>query len=267
MNKYNSPLSASAISAHLKKPAKLGQNILFFGELESTNSFCRENPQKEGSVVIAEKQSDGRGRMGRSFSSLKGGLYMSVVIKPNIKATNLLALTGMSAVAVCRAIKRVSNIEPQIKWTNDLLIDEKKVCGILTEMTFSSLSSVPESIIIGIGINVNNQKSCFDAELKNIATSLYDATGKETDIALLAAMIIQELDIMYSALENNDRASFLEHYRSACITIGKKVRLMWKDNEQIVRAINVDDDFGLIIEHSDGRLETVRTGEVSVRSL
>lgn len=244
------------------------REILLFEELESTNTFCRENDLCDGAVVIAEKQSKGRGRMGRSFDSAKGGIYMSIVLKPKLLADELSCITAMSAVALCRAIEKISGLCVQIKWTNDIIANGKKLAGILTETEFAHPGREPEKVIVGIGVNVNRKAESFCKEISSIASSIYEETGKKVSVCSLIVEIIKQMDAMYSSLLCKEKTEFLSYYRRACVTVGKEVKLLWQGREpEKAYAIEIDDSFGLVVELFDGKRKTVKTGEVSVRGL
>ena len=171
------------------------------------------------------------------------------------------------AVAACDAVERTCGVRPQIKWTNDLVLNGKKLSGTLTELSLEGESGALQYAVIGIGVNCNNASEDFPPELRDVATSLYLETGKRVQRAALAAALIEELDKLYAALQSGDTASYLTAYRRDCLTLGREVQLLWQDVKEKVTALDVDEQFGLVVRHEDGRVETIRTGEVSVRGL
>ena len=177
------------------------------------------------------------------------------------------AQTGLSTVAACDAVERTCGVRPQIKWTNDLVLNGKKLSGTLTELSLEGESGALQYAVIGIGVNCNNASEDFPPELRDVATSLYLETGKRVQRAALAAALIEELDKLYAALQSGDTASYLTAYRRDCLTLGREVQLLWQDVKEKVTALDVDEQFGLVVRHEDGRVETIRTGEVSVRGL
>ncbi|MFQ9772498.1 MAG: biotin--[acetyl-CoA-carboxylase] ligase [Oscillospiraceae bacterium] len=169
--------------------------------------------------------------------------------------------------AACDAVERTCGVRPQIKWTNDLVLNGKKLSGTLTELSLEGESGALQYAVIGIGVNCNNASEDFPPELREVATSLYLETGKRVQRAALAAALIEELDKLYAALQSGDTASYLTAYRRDCLTLGREVQLLWQDVKEKVTALDVDDQFGLVVRRADGTVETIRTGEVSVRGL
>ena len=169
--------------------------------------------------------------------------------------------------AACDAVERTCGVRPQIKWTNDLVLNGKKLSGTLTELSLEGESGALQYAVIGIGVNCNNASEDFPPELRDVATSLYLETGKRVQRAALAAALIEELDKLYAALQSGDTASYLMAYRRDCLTLGREVQLLWQDVKEKVTALDVDDQFGLVVRRADGTVETIRTGEVSVRGL
>ena len=264
-------LTEQTVRAYLGDVRTVGARIDCFDSLDSTNAYLKraalENAP-DGTVAVAAEQTSGRGRRGRSFQSAAGkGVYLSVLLRPDVTPERLLPLTGIVAAAVCRAVDRVSGAQTQIKWTNDLVLNGRKLCGILTELSLEGESGTLQSVVVGIGVNVSQTAADFDGEVANIATSLLRETGKSVSRAALAAAMIEELDALYGALKAGDTAAYLAEYRRRCITIGREVRLLWQDARERVTALDVDEEFGLIVRHADGAVETIRTGEVSVRGL
>ena len=175
-------------------------------------------------------------------------------------------LTALAAVATRRAIADCCGLAPDIKWMNDLLWQDKKLCGILTELSCEAESGRLEYAVIGIGVNCNTRLSELPPEVQARATSLHEATGREIDVnALASAMIaqLQELD----AVLRGDRGPWMREYRSACVTLGKQVLLLRAGESRPAFALDVDDDAGLIVRYEDGTTGTVSSGEVSVRGI
>lgn len=239
----------NALSRYLS-PQRL-ERIVCLDETESTNTYLKSMPAlPEGQCVIARRQSGGRGRMGRSFSSPEGGVYLSLLYRFSAPP---MAFTACAALAVRRAISAVCGLEAGIKWVNDLIISGKKVCGILAELH-------GDALILGVGINVN---AC-PADLPN-ATSLAQAAGREFEVAELAAAVIMELDALAGAYPQCS-ARCREEYASACLNIGREVMLIHGERSINAFAEGIDEDFSLLLRHSDGRRESVFFGEVSLRN-
>lgn len=235
--------------------------IIYESCLESTNRSLKEMARQgaaEGTVLIAGRQTGGRGRLGRRFASPAGGLYLSMLLLPGCTPEESLSITPLAAVAVRRAVKACTEAEPLIKWPNDLLLDGGKLCGILTEQSFDE-KGLPR-LVLGIGINVNTVG--LPAELG--AASIIGSTGRETDRAALAARLIGELDGMY-ALWRGNRGFFLEEYRAHCSTLGRELDIIQNGCRRRGRALGINADFSLKVEYPGGAREDIRFGEVSLR--
>lgn len=237
---------------------------------DSTNRILKDlakNGAKEGQVVIADEQSNGRGRLGRFFFSPKErGIYMSVLLRPDDKAYEMAPLTAWVAVAVANAIENVCGVRPGVKWVNDLVMNGKKVCGIMTELAVKEDGNKVDYIIIGIGINVNGLTEDFPEELREIASSIEAETGINVSRAQLAAEIIRELDLL-SENWQIETSKYLEQYRKDCVTIGKEVRVLSPEGQRAAFALSVEGDFSLKVRYDVGTIERVYSGEVSVRGL
>ncbi len=251
-------------------PADRVEKILCLESVDSTNNRLREMAvagAPAGQIVFAESQTAGRGRYGRQFVSPKGkGVYLSALFRPeSVPPESASTLTAWVAVAICNAVEKACGIRPSIKWVNDLLLGNRKICGILTEMTIESENGHIQHVIVGAGVNVNESETDFPEELKNVATSLYNETGKRYSRAELAAQMIIELDKL-AKLWPNDKAEYLAAYKKDCVTVGKTVRISGKE-ETVCFAKEIDDNFGLVVKFEDGTEKTVSSGEVSVRGL
>lgn len=264
-------LSEAAIRACLGETARVGTALRCFERIDSTNAYLKRvaaDGAADGTVAIADEQTGGRGRRGRGFLSPAGkGVYLSVLLRPEVEPARLLPLTGFVAVATCDAVERVASVRPQIKWTNDLVLGGKKLCGILTELSVEGESGALQYVVVGIGVNASHTKEDFAGGLEDIATSLAIETGKSVSRAALAAAMIEELDRLYAALLTGETQPYLDAYRRDCLTIGREVQLLWQDTRERVRAVDVDDELGLVVIRGDGRRDVIRTGEVSVRGL
>lgn len=243
-------------------------NIHHFDTIGSTNTRAKEMAAAgapHGTVLIADSQTGGRGRLGRSFHSPAGsGIYLSVILRPNCPATELMHLTCAVAVAAADGIEAATGLRPGIKWTNDLVVGQKKLGGILTELSVNQAGMV-EYAVVGIGINCGQVAGDFPAEIENIATSLRLCTGKQIDRAQVTAQIILAVEATCSSLQN--AANILARYRKNCMTIGREISLVRGDEIRHGKALDVDIDGALVVEFSDGHVENVASGEVSVRGM
>lgn len=237
-----------------------------FETIDSTNSFLKRaalDGAPHGSVAVANSQSAGRGRLGRSFQSpADRGIYLSVLFRPDLPGEALMCATGMAAVAVSRAVYRVTGAQVAIKWTNDLVLNGKKLAGILAETV---VIGGKVALVIGVGVNVHHRREDFLDEVRDIATSLA-LEGIEADRAALAAAMIEELYALGNAL-GGEIVAYIEEYRRSCVTLGREVRLVWTEEQSRAAALDVDGQFGLVVRLADGTVTTVRSGEVSVRGL
>lgn len=232
-------------------------SITRFDEVDSTNSALKRCPDvPHGTVFVARRQTGGRGRLGRVFASPEGGVYFSVLLRPQVSFDRLLHLTPMAAVAVRRAISDVCGLSADIKWINDLLCGGKKLCGILTE-------AAGDAVIVGIGVNCSTE--VFPPELRDIATSLKLELGSAPSEEALIAAMVRRLQEMDTALLSQ-REAWLAEYATACVTLGKTVQLLRGDRRETVFAERLDENGALIVLRPDGTRTVVNSGEVSVRS-
>lgn len=237
-------------------------------EVSSTNIWAKElaeNSAPEGTVVIASAQSNGRGRLGRSFYSPAGtGLYMSMVLRPNLPADEAVKITTAAAVAVAQTIEAVSTKEPGIKWVNDIYIDNKKVCGILTEASVDMESGILSYAVLGIGINVYQPKNDFPVEIKDIAGAVFK-TQTPNLRNVIAAEVIKRFMGHYKEIVQMKKSSYLESYRRFLMWKGEKIYIISGEKKVPCKLIDVDDKCRLLAEFEDGTVKTVSTGEISIR--
>ena len=245
------------------------EKIQFFDTITSTNDVLKQlalQGAPEGTTLVADCQTGGRGRMGRTFLSPSGvGIYLSVLLRPNCKPTELMHLTCASATAACSAIEQTSGFRPGVKWTNDIVYNKRKLAGILTELGLNQDGTTAYAII-GIGFNCNQQLRDFPDAIQDVAGSLKMVTGEETDRALLAAKMIEALYQMNRELLS-DRAGILARYRQDCITLGQEISLVRGDEIRHGKALDVDENGALVVRYEDGTIEAVNSGEVSVRGM
>lgn len=234
--------------------------VLVEGCVDSTNLYLRRlaDTAADGTAVIAASQTAGRGRSGRSFLSPEGGLYLSVLLRPELAPERLPSLTPLAAVAVCRAVEAACGARCGIKWPNDVLLEGKKICGILFE---SVLGREKPCVIVGIGINANT--ASFPEELRAIAGSIAAVTGQRVDLNALAAALLRELDALYARWLTDGGGSVLEEYRGLCLNLGREVLAGGRRGV----ALAVGEDYSLLVRWDGGEEEALRFGEVSVRGL
>ena len=258
------------IISNMKESCPWQDSLLWFETIDSTNTRAKElsvQGAPAGTVLIADNQTGGRGRRGRSFHSPAGtGIYMSVILRPNCPPARLMHLTCAAAVAMCDAVEAAVGIRPDIKWTNDLVCGSRKISGILTELGLSPTGMV-DYAIIGVGINCCQSGSDFPEDIRSIAGSLHSVTGKIIDRARVAAAMLDALYKMDQTLLT-EKAAILTRYRRDCVTLGREISLVRADG--IVRhgtALDINEEGALIVRFSTGETETVNSGEVSIRGM
>lgn len=249
----------------------VGREVVCLDTVDSTNSEVKRraaNGAVEGLAVISDEQTAGRGRRGNAFQSLKGkGLFCSVLLRPQVALDALSQLTAWTAVAVCRAVEACCGLTCGIKWTNDIILDGKKLCGILTELEFEAESAAAVAVVVGVGVNVGQTEADFGPDLSPIATSLTQALERPVRRAELAVHLLAALDEMYAAFPQG-KNEYLAEYRRRCVTTGHEVALVGPGgSREPAFAREVDDDFALVCRLPDGSTRTVTAGEVSVRGL
>lgn len=248
----------------------IGSTLACLDVIDSTNTECKRRAMvdaPEGLVVLAEEQTGGRGRSGRSFQSPRGcGLYLSALLRPALSPMEVVDFTAWAAVAVCDGIEAACGVRPRIKWTNDLVLNGKKLVGILTELGLESETNSLQYLVTGIGVNVNHRPEDFGKDIRDMATSLAMELGRPVSRAALAAEIIRALDRMYAGFPNN-KQEYLDKYRADCMTTGNRVQLITPASRQEAFAVEVDDQFRLVVELPDGTRKALSTGEVSVRGM
>lgn len=257
-------LSAPGIRKYLE-PGYRDIPITVAEETLSTNTALRalaEAGAPEGTVYIAQSQTGGRGRMGRSFYSPAGtGLYLSLLLRPvSWKPARAAQLTAAAAAAMCEAIREVTGKEPGIKWVNDILLDGKKVCGILTEASFSMESGVLEYAVLGLGVNVYPPEGGFPKELEGVAGAVLDAPGEDVRNRLAGEFLNRFL----AGYERPEDRSFLDTYRRRSVAVGREVTVLSGGHERRAFAYAVDDDCRLLVRYDDGTEQALSYGEIRI---
>ena len=266
-------LTEQEIRGFLGETELVGKRLICLSSVDSTNTYLKKEAlagAPEGTAVTADFQTGGRGRMDRPFQNPAGKLVaLSVLLRPRqIPPARLSCITAQTAVALCDAVEEVCGLRPGIKWTNDLVIGRKKLCGILTEMALEGETGNLQYLVIGMGINVHQRLEDFGPELSEIAVSLDMAMGGPVSRPALAAAELRALDRLYGDILRGDTGRYLDAYRRDCVTLSKPVQLISFDGgRETARALDIDDDFGLLVELENGTRKTVRTGEVSVRGM
>lgn len=244
-----------------------GKSCLCFDVLDSTNDYAKELMKKEpvhGTLIVADTQSAGKGRRGRQWKSPAGSsISMSICLEPQVRPEHAAGLTLVMALATAEGIRECAGCEPQIKWPNDLVLNGKKICGILTEMC---LQGERYGVVIGVGINVNIPE--FPAELAETATSLKLETGKEISREALIAGILKYFEYFYEKFaETEDLSQLKDAYEAMLANKGKAVRVLDAREPYTGIAKGINDAGNLIVVSEDGVEKEVYSGEVSVRGI
>lgn len=247
----------------------LGRELFCFSEIDSTNTEVKRRALEgacEGLVVASSMQTAGRGRRGRSFYSPQEGLYLSVLLRPLLSSGEVVDFTAWVAVAVCRGIYRYCGIYPEIKWTNDIVFQGKKLCGILTELTLEMDSDFVQFIVVGIGINCKGRGEDFPEELQEMAISLEEILGKTVNLSELCGAIIFALNEVYLGFPHENKP-ILDEYRKNCVTLNRDIMVLRGEEKRVGTALEIDEKFSLLVKYDTGERELLSSGEVSVRGM
>lgn len=235
-----------------------------FDSVDSTNTYlknlCRAQSVTKPTLVLAARQSGGRGRLGRTFVSPQGGLYMSMAFSEEGIAENGLLITAAAAVAVCRVLDLYTEEKAQIKWVNDVYLAGKKVCGILTEAVTNAQTGRIENVVVGIGLNLTGFDA-FDAQLQTIITTLDKHTKTLPCRATLAAQIANALFEILSA-----QTEAMAEYRARSFVLGKAVYVMQNEEKREATVTDITSDGGLCVHYADGEDAVLRSAEISIRT-
>ena len=251
----------------IRRTKWVGSEIYYFDVTDSTNTQAKslgEGIAPHGTLVVAESQESGRGRRGRSWQSPAGsGIFMTLLLKPDINPNNASMLTLVAAIAVAEGMEKMLDFSVKIKWPNDIIIGGKKVCGILTEM--SAQTDYVNHIVIGLGINVHNES--FPEEISDVATSIYLETGRHINRAMLIEAIWEEFEIYYECyLKTEDLSEIVAEYDKYLVNRKEKVRVLDSKDPYEGTAMGITNRGELIVDTWEAR-RLVSAGEVSVRGV
>ncbi|MBI5587397.1 MAG: biotin--[acetyl-CoA-carboxylase] ligase [Deltaproteobacteria bacterium] len=263
----DAPFNGIEVSSGLET-GFIGRNICFYPSLDSTNMKAFELGRQgapEGTAVIADSQTGGKGRLGRRWESPAGAnLYTSIILRPGIPPRHAHNLTFLSAVAVAETVERFSPVRPTVKWPNDILLDGKKVAGILMEM-----DSEPDRVhfvVAGIGVNINIKVTAFPDRLRPMATSLYEKSGKETNRAVFTCVLYSSLEKWYKVYREKGFLPLMEAWKGFFASVGKTVTVRSFDSVIEGVCLGVDDDDGaLLVKTRAGAIERVVSGDVEIK--
>lgn len=245
-----------------------GANVVYFDKTDSTNIQARKQADlgaPHGTLVVADRQEGGKGRRGRGWESPSGvGIWMSLLLRPQISSISASMLTLLMALAAEKGIREATGIESQIKWPNDLTVNKKKICGILTEMS-TELMEI-QYVVIGIGINVCQAE--FPEEIKKTATSLYLESGEKHQRSRIIAKIMEAMEGYYEKfIETEDMSGLMEEYNAKLVNLGNEVCVLAPSGEFRGISEGINEKGGLIVRLPDGTKTEVISGEVSVRGV
>lgn len=259
----NDFLSEQSIVPHLKTK-ELGRKLDVFKTIDSTNDFAKSLAQLgavHGTTVISEVQTRGKGRMGKSFYAPHGmGIYMSVILRPQLSVEHSLLITSCAAVAVADAVEKIADMECRIKWVNDIYSkSNKKLCGILTEASVNVEQGGLEYAVVGMGINVQN--TTFPKNISDVATSIRMETGRSVSRSRLAAEILNCLE---ERLDTISDKGFLADYRNRSNLIGKRIEVTHNDSVEVMDCLGIDDTGRLLVRRENGEEKALTSGTVRI---
>ena len=245
----------------------IGKRILHLSEVDSTQNIAdklaREGAE-EGTCVIAEKQTSGRGRRSRNWASpFKDGVYISIILRPNLKPLHIIQIPLIAGVALVKAMEKTTSLTPSIKWPNDIFLSGRKVAGILTEVN-CDIDTV-HYIVLGIGINVNTRKTALPKEIKGTATSLSQECGHDISRVDFLKQLLLELETAYNEFVTNGFEAIGKQWMAYNNTIGSNIKVNDGQTEIEGKALRIDDDGFLIIRTDDGQTQRIISADISLK--
>lgn len=262
LQESNDILSSEGIKLYLDDEFK-NNNITVFETIDSTNTYAKQLAMTQnchdGDVIISNQQLSGRGSLGREFySPANAGIYMSFILKPNMQISDAVFFTVTAAVAVCLAIEKITKARPMIKWVNDIFIDGKKVCGILSEAVTDFETQMVESVVVGIGVNVNEKS--FPDEIKNVATAI---NQKDVRRNVLAAEIINSFMKLAKKI---DKKMIVEKYKSRSLVLNKEITYLQGGESCKAYVLDINQDGNLVVKNDENQIIVLKSGEISIGS-
>lgn len=264
LNKNNDVISCDRIKKFLHKN-NIGYPVLILKLIDSTNTYAKKiilDGAKHGTIVIANEQTAGKGRFGRTFFSPPDtGIYLSIILKPQKKISDTSLITIAAAVAVCDAIKNLTDYEPKIKWVNDIFLNGKKICGILTEAVSDFESGIVENVITGIGINIKTEEKHFPEELKLNAGSLFPKNICRNKI------IAELLNIFFKLYENLSDKDLIKKYKNFSLVLNKEITYLKDNKKESGKVIDINSNGNLIVKDNSGEIKIIESGEVTLHNI
>lgn len=258
-------ISPAGITGFLSSKIRGKVKVEVVEKTESTNTLLRSRAdlgESEGLVIIAGEQTAGRGRMGRTFFSPGDtGVYLSLLLKPEIKPEDAVQITTAAAVSVCKALEKLGVKDPKIKWVNDIFLCNKKVCGILTESSFNTKSGKLDYAILGVGVNMYEPKCGFPKDIENIAGSVFSEESENTRNKFVAHF----LDSFFCFYEQLSEKKHIKEYVEKSFVVGKDITVISGEKSFVATAIDIDENCNLVIKNGNGETSKINSGEISVK--
>lgn len=247
---------------------RLGRSILFSREVDSTNEWAKELAMYgacEGTVVIAETQTGGRGRLGREWVSPTGGLWFSLILRPKLRPTEAVKLTFVAGLAVAKVLREMFDLKAETKWPNDVLVNERKICGILIEMSMKG--ETVNFVVVGVGVNANfDVEKVFPKPLRKVATSLENEVGRKVKLEHLFKGLLEKLENFYELFIKEGFDSVLEEWKNYAGFLGRHVEVTSPTEKLSGYALDVDREGALVLRLEDGTIRRILVGDVSLRT-
>ncbi len=247
---------------------RFGRSILFSREVESTNEWAKEMAMYgacEGTVVIAGTQTGGRGRIGREWVSPTGGLWFSLILRPKLRPTEAVKLTFVAGLAVAKVLREMFGLKAETKWPNDVLVNGRKICGILTEM--NTIGETVNFVVVGVGVNANfDLEKVFPEQLRKVATSLENELGRKVRLEELFRNLLERLENLYGLFAKEGFNSILEEWKNYAGFLGRQVEVTSPTEKLSGLALDVDYEGALVLRLGDGTIRRVFVGDVSLRA-
>jgi len=245
---------------------RFGRSILFSREVDSTNKWAKELATygaDEGTVVITETQTKGRGRLDREWISPTGGLWFSLILRPKLSLTEAVKLTFVAGLAVAKVLREIFDLKTETKWPNDVLVNGRKICGVLTEM--NTIGETANFVVVGVGVNVNfDVETVFPEQLKKVATSLERELGRKVKLEKLFRALLERLESLYELFVKEGFNPILEEWKNYAGFLGCRVEVLSPTGKLSGVALDVDYEGALVLRLEDGAVKRVFVGDVSV---
>lgn len=246
---------------------RFGKSILFSREIDSTNKRAKELAMygaPEGTVVIAETQKEGRGRLGREWLSPNGGLYFSVILRPKLRPKATSKLTFVAGLAVAKVLDEMFDLKVETKWPNDVLVNRRKICGIISEM--NTTDETVNFVVVGVGVNVNfDVTKVFPKQLRKTATSLENEIGQKIQLEELFKMLLEQVENIYGIFLEEGFDSILEKWKSYASFLARRVEVTTLTEKMNGVASDIDHEGALVLKMEDGTIRQVLAGDVSLQ--